>query len=179
MKTITLFFFFLFALTLTAHAQITKGNWMVGGDVAFSYSEGKSDTKSESFTMRGSPNIGYFFFNKIALGTKVDYTFSQSKSANVTSKFDRLFVSPFARYYFLKPEKPINVFLESAYGFSILNNNNATVFSINGGVAIFLNSSVALEVSLEYLNTNSKDNYVGSNTILLGFGIQVHLEREK
>lgn len=174
-----LFFSISFIITLSLNAQITKNNWLVGGDVAFSYSKSKSDAGSETFIMKASPNVGYFFFDKTAFGTKVDYTLSRSKSDDGTTKFDRLLVSPFARYYFLESEKQVNVFIESSYGFSILNEDNFTEFSIKGGTAIFLNSSVAFEISIAYLNSNSKNAYVGANTILLGFGVQVHLERER
>ncbi|WP_445737455.1 hypothetical protein [Mariniflexile sp.] len=177
MKTLTLFFLIVFTTILTVNAQLTKGNWMVGGDVSFTYSQGKSDIAGKTFTVTGSPNIGYFFFNKIAAGAKVNYTFSESKFERGTSEFERLLIAPFARYYFLEVDKPVNVFLESAYRYAILNENNSTEFSLKGGVAIFLNSSVALEVSLNYLNSKSKNEYVGSQDLLLGFGIQVNLEK--
>ncbi len=175
----TLFLSILFITSLTLNAQITKNNWMMGGDISFSYTESKSDIGGKTFTMKGSPNIGYFFFNKVAVGAKIDYTFSRSKFETGTTKFDRLLASPFARYYFLEVEKPFNVFLESSYGFSLFNENNLTEFSAKAGAAIFLNRSVAFEIALEYLNSNTNNIYVGSNTILLGFGIQVYLEREK
>ena len=180
MKPLQLFFFIALAFTLTTNAQITKGNWMFGGDIAFSYSKSKpkSIVNSKTFDMNLSPNVGYFFWDKFAVGTKINYTFSQSKSDSGTSKFERLLVSPFVRYYFLETEKPINFFLESAYRFAILNENNSTEFSVKGGAAIFLNSSVAFEIALEYLNSNTNTAYVGLNTILLGFGVQIHLEKK-
>ena len=83
----------------------------------------------------------------------------------------------YSRKYFLETEKPTNVFLESSYRFAVLNENNSTEFSIKGGAAIFLNSSVAFEIALEYLNSNANNTFVGENTLLLGFGVQIHLER--
>ncbi len=71
----------------------------------------------------------------------------------------------------------VNPFMESSYRFSLVNENNSKEFSAKGGVAIFLNSSVAFEASLNYLNSISKNTYVGDHTFLLGFGIQVHLEK--
>ena len=169
-----------FIFSYTIQSQITKGNWMVGGDIAFSYSKTKpkSIVESKAFKMDISPNVGYFFWDKLAFGTRVNYTISRYRSDSGNSNFDRLLVSPFARYYFLENEKFINTFLESSYRFAILNENNSTEFSIKGGVAIFLNSSVAFEIALEYLNSNTKDIYVGTNTLLLGFGVQIHLERK-
>ena len=74
----TLFFFIVFSLSLTLNAQITKGNWLVGGDIGFSYSKSKPEStiNSESFNIDLSPNIGYFFWDKLALGTRVNYFYS-------------------------------------------------------------------------------------------------------
>lgn len=153
---------------------------MVGGTGSFSYSKNKSETFSEtkSFTIDLSPNIGYFIFDKFAAGSKVNFFKSESKSDSGTSDFKTFFISPFARYYFLEKEKKINIFLESSYKFSVdKENSDNSAISFKGGTAIFLNSSVALEISLEYLK-NKFSNNQKSDTILLGFGIQVHLEKE-
>jgi hypothetical protein len=179
MKTLTLFFFIVFTTVCTVNAQITKGNWMVGGDVAFSYSKSKpeSTVDSKTFALNVSPNVGYFFWNKLALGGRVDYDLSHTKTDSGNSKFDRFLISPFARYYFFEEDKMTNPFLESSYRFSLINENNSKEFSVKGGLSIFLNSSVAFEVSLNYLNSTANNSYVGNHTLLLGFGIQVHLEK--
>jgi hypothetical protein len=175
----TLFFFFLLTLSITLNAQITKGNWLVGGDIAFSYSKSKSQSinDSESFIIDASPNVGYFFWDKLAFGTRVNYFRSRFESSSGNSELDSFLVSPFVRYYFLNEKKRTNPFLESSYRFSLEDENKAEEFSFKGGIAVFLNSSVAVEISLNYLNSNSKNQFVGSHTILLGFGIQVHLEK--
>ena len=181
MKTIKLFFIATVLFTISANSQITKGNWMVGGDASFTYgkSKPKSVSDSESFNIGISPNIGYFVLDKFAVGTRLDYNRSRTKSDSGTSSLDIFEASPFVRYYFLENEKPMNVFLESSYKFSILKENKATAFSVKTGVAVFLNQSTALEISLQYLNTNSDNIFVGSNAVLLGFGFQLHLERDK
>ncbi len=175
----TLLLFLAIAFSMTTNGQITKNNWLVGGDVAFSYSKSKpeSTVDSQAFNINLSPNVGYFFWDKLALGTRAEYTLSRYESDSGTSKFDRFLVSPFARYYFLNIDKLVNPFLESSYRFSLIGENNSQEFSAKGGVAIFLNSSVAFEASLNYLNSISKNTYVGDHTLLLGFGIQVHLEK--
>ncbi|MBZ9631914.1 porin family protein [Salegentibacter sp. LM13S] len=179
MKINTLFFLLALAFSMPTNAQITKNNWLVGGDVAFSYSKTKpeSTVDSQSFTINLTPNVGYFFLDKLALGTRAEYTLSRYKSDSGTSKFDRFLISPFARYYLLNIDKMVNPFLESSYRFSLINENNSREFSAKGGVAIFLNNSVAFEASLIYFNSTSNNTYVGNHTLLLGFGIQVHLEK--
>lgn len=181
MKAKILLFTFIVFFFNSSFAQITKGHWMLGGDISFAYGKAKpsSIVKGESFNLDISPNVGYFVIDKLALGAKLDYYRSRYKTDDRTSSFDNFWVSPFARYYFLDVDKNINIFIESSYKFNLINENKATAFSAKTGAAIFLNPSVALEVSLQYLNTNSNDVYVGTNTILLGFGYQIHLERDK
>src|SRR5699024_3995000 len=129
---------------------------------------------SKIFTINLSPNIGYFFWDKLAVGARVDYTFSRFKAdTEETTKFERLLASPFARYYFLNVDKMVNPFLESSYRIAILNEANSREFSVKAGVAIFIKGSVALEVSLNYLNSTVNNIYVGAQTILLGFGVQI------
>ncbi|MCL8006597.1 hypothetical protein [Gelidibacter japonicus] len=175
----TLFFFFVMTLTLSLNAQITKGNWLVGGDIAFSYNKSKpeSSVNFKTYNINLSPNVGYFFWNNLALGLRTDFTHSYTKTDSGTSKFDRFLLSPFAKYYFLNESKIVNPFIESSYRFSLINENNSKEFSAKGGIAIFLNSSVALEISLNYLNSITNDSFVGSQTVLIGIGIQVHLEK--
>lgn len=175
----TLFFFIVFSLSLTLNAQITKGNWLVGGNIGFSYSKSKPEStiNSESFNIDLSPNIGYFFWDKLALGTRVNYFYSHYKSDSGNSKFDSFFISPFVKFYLLSEEKMINPFLESSYRFNLLDDTNLDEFSAKAGMAVFLNSSVAIEASLNYLNSKTTNQFVGSHTFLLGFGIQVHLEK--
>ncbi|WP_157206469.1 outer membrane beta-barrel protein [Mariniflexile maritimum] len=176
----TLFFFFVFTLTLSINAQITKGNWLVGGDIAFSYSKSKpeSTVDSKGFDINLSPNIGYFFWDKLALGTRLSYFSSRYKSDMGNSTYESFLVSPFVKYYFMDTNKMVNPFIESSYRFSLVNENNSKEFSAKGGAAIFLNSSVALEISLNYLNSITNNSFVGNHTFLLGFGIQVHLEKQ-
>lgn len=181
MKTIKLFITITLLTFVTSNAQITKGNWMVGGSGSFSSSNTKSENFSETktFTIDISPNIGYFVIDKLAFGSKVNFFKSNSKSDTGNSDFKTFYVSPFARYFFLNKEKKINVFLESSYKFSMYKENSKnTALSFKGGTAIFLNSSVALEISLEYLKNNYSNNQ-NTNSILLGIGVQVHLEKEK
>ena len=181
MKPIRLLFIAALLFTGLANAQITKGNWMVGGNGSFSYTNSKSEQSSSStkdYTINLSPNIGYFVYDKLALGSKLNYVLSKYYTEQGNSEFTFSTVGPFVRYYFLKEEKVTNLFLESSYTFSIDNKNKNSVFATKAGTVIFLNSSVGFEISLEYLlkKYNSGDK---SSGLLLGFGLQIHLEKEK
>ncbi len=86
------------------------------------------------------------------------------------------------RYYFLKEEKQVNIFLESAYNIDLDKNNKNTVFSSKVGTAIFLNSSVAFEISLKYSVSKyiSQSDLISDSTtkgLTFGLGFQIHLEK--
>ena len=173
------FFFSILLFSLSLSAQINEGDWLVGGNTSFSYTESKSGSinPSESFTFDIAPNIGYFIIDQLALGTKLNYLRNRFESSDFDNTFETFFVSPFARYYILKDDQMLNPFVESSYRFSVLNSENPQEFSLVGGLAVFVNDNVSFEASLNYINTinpsNERNN--GSQTVLLGIGIQIHL----
>lgn len=173
---------FFIALVASSHlnAQITKNNWLVGGDAAFSYTRTNPEINGRQFQINLSPNIGYFFWDKLAFGLRSSYNLTRVRSDLNRSKSERIMLSPFARYYILEADRDMNLFIESAYGVLIDivgDRRNPEEFSLKAGLAMFLNSSVAFEASLSYINYNSKDQFVGDHTLLLGLGLQIHLEK--
>src|SRR5690606_14708393 len=170
----------LFCIT-TANAQITKGNWLMGGDMSLYMAESKSehsDSKSTSLGFTVNPTIGYFFIDNLAGGLTVIFGFNSHKEAD--SKSIGFSTGPFVRYYFLEPEKQINIFAQTGYGFgrSFLEGNTvskSSVFDIRTGPVFFLNSSVAIELMIIY--NYSKSNNTITNNIQMGAGFQIHLEK--
>lgn len=186
MKTIKFLIAIISLFNLTANAQITKGNWMVGGSGSFSSYKSTFEDNNIEVTQSGtglqvSPNIGYFVLDKFCVGTAVSVSFSNPSGDN--NNGHGYGFSPFVKYYFLKPEKMINFFTQLGYGYSegksqssnFTNKTNSVI--VKGGTAVFFNSSVALEVSIDYssskFNNNTKSNY-----LTLGIGFQIHLEKE-
>jgi len=186
MKTIKLFFATILVCSITSNAQITKGNWMMGGDANLSSSttslSDNSSSSNKTFSYEISPDFGYFVFNKFAIGTKGSLNYSKSKDDNGFGVYKSYNLGPFVRYYFLKEEKQVNIFLESAYNFDLDKNNKNTVFSSKVGTAIFLNSSVAFEISLKYSVSKyiSQSDLISDSTtkgLTFGLGFQIHLEK--
>lgn len=188
MKTITLFFFIVFAMTTTSNAQITKSNWLVGGDGSYSVQKGEGTsngitnvTKASGLILRS--NIGYFVMDNLVLGLTPQFSFSNPEGPN-NGGFG-FGIGPLARYYFLKPEKKINIFSQISYfygnGFSNgKKTSTSNGFLVKAGPAIFFNQSVALEVTLNY--ERSKNKYeAGSEAkfqnLNIGIGFQIHLEK--
>lgn len=172
-------------ISVASNAQITKGNWMVGGSGNYTSYKSKIYNNNTEITQTGSalsisPNLGYFIVDNFALGTIVSYSFSNPSGDNNNSQ--GYGISPFVRYYFRKSDKMINPFLQSSYGFSkgksdSGGSNKSTGYTIKGGSAIFFNSSVALELSLNY-DSSKFNSDVKSNNFTVGIGFQIHLEKK-
>ena len=78
MKTIKLFIAITLLSFITSNAQITKGNWMIGGNIGFDYSKIENKNSNSSGTIIEynelgtynillEPNIAYFIKNKFAM----------------------------------------------------------------------------------------------------------------
>jgi hypothetical protein len=165
----------------TLNAQILKGNWMMGGDATFSTNKETYPELTFKTTSFGvSPNVGYFIIDKLAIGSsaRLSYVIEDNSTTERTNNFN-YGIGPFVRYYFLKPEKTINVFSEVSYYFEKVNQTDTkgNSIKIKAGAVYFLNSSVGLEVALNYLN-QKVNNYMTNNAVFLGVGFQIHLEKE-
>jgi|JI6StandDraft_1071083.scaffolds.fasta_scaffold119979_2 hypothetical protein len=166
----------------SANSQITKGNWMVGGNASLSFIS-SNDNSSKTTILNVSPNVGYFFFDKFSFGTLLNYSNSKTKDAmGGSSIYKNVNIGPFARYYILNKEKDYNLFYESSYNFSLLKENKNTEFGNKLGTVIFLNSSVGFEFSLKYsINKYKYPNGIlpdsKSDNFIFGLGLQIHLEK--
>ena len=99
-----------------ANSQITKGNWLVGGTASFSSQFEKASTfNAHGIQIRLSPDIGYFIADKFAIGLMPSFAYDKIKYSSSNAISHQLSIGPFLRYYFLKPEKIVNFFGESAY----------------------------------------------------------------
>jgi len=163
--------------SITANSQITKGNWMVGGDAYYSYD--KYNSTSETWSIYFSPNVGYFFLDKLAVGIKPTFGIAKKSKAGYG-------IDVFTRYYFLKSTKIINFFIEPKGGISYSKSRggdsiNSYNYGIKAGQALFLNQSVALEFFMDYNNRAGSYKNIKSNSqrIFFGFGLQIHLEKDK
>ncbi|GGW55916.1 hypothetical protein DFQ11_101549 [Winogradskyella epiphytica] len=174
----TLFFFLVVATSVSLNAQITKGNWLIGGNgeftsQSFEFDNGSS-SKREYLTIK--PNVGYFLKDKFAVGSSLRYENFDS--------FNIYGVGVFTRYYFLNLEKQFNLFVQLHYDFthtvsdvnSIDDNAlNSSFYGIRLGQVIFFNNVVGMEFSLVYEKGNLQDSNSDSFKAVLGF--QIHLSK--
>lgn len=177
------------SFTIQANSQITKGNWMVGGNASFSTNNTSSLQGGDALNFQISPRIGYFLRNNFAMGIQFDYASQDlsnyTQSIRVGLIVKRFSLGPFVRYYFLNPEKQVNVFLEGNYsygsyeskGYYLISNGRNNNYSLQAGTAIYFNSSVAIEFTLGYYLINDITYGYNNNGLSTGIGFQIHLEK--
>ncbi len=177
-KTLLLAITFL-VFSTNASSQITKGNWLVSGSVSFSRMQSSSEAalqfKQTNFQI--SPTIGYFLEDKFALGLKPSLIYGSNNIANSNTVFS---IGPFARYYFLNPEKIFNLFFEGNYAYgTISGGQKLNTYGFNAGPVLYFNSSVGLEFIFGY-SVTKVIGFKGNNSVIqAGIGFQFHLERDR
>jgi len=158
--------------SFSAKSQITKGNWMFGGD-AIIHGYKFKDSKKFNYYAEIFPKAGYFIKDKLVVGSEIGIFINRGT-------FYTSFV-PFARYYLLEPEKIINPFIEGGLGIkniSYKKSSNPTftefMYQFKIGTSIFFTNSVALNMTLNY----KKHSFQFDQEISVAFGFQIHLEKK-
>jgi len=166
MKTIVAILLFLLPCSL--HAQLKKGQWMIGGLADFSHTSSDEGINyyshnSKATNYRLMPGAGYFFMDKFCGGVRINISGvktedDQTSISPVYSYISSLDLtvsgigfSPFFRYYLLPAAKKINVFVDASYTY-----NNETRKTISYQKTI-ISGGTPSEV-----RANSKDKYQGN-----------------
>lgn len=189
-KSILLIFVSLLILN-KSYSQITRDNWMVGGDANFSFNNSNTGaTETKTTTINVAPNIGYFFADKFAGGIRLSIYKNNIKFGppddNYTT-FSYYNIGPFVRYYLLNVENRGNIVTEVSYQFGkeksetsySLSSYNSNKFSLSAGPVIYFNTSVGIEFLLNYSSLGNNVNSKRANSFGIGIGLQVHLQKEK
>ena len=178
MKKITLVNLFCF-LTAICHSQLTKGNWLVGGNARFATQQQKEDVLlgGSTFSVHIAPIVGYFFADKFATGLETNFSYTNVKVGQIKSKVTGIGVGPFVRYYFLSTDNRVNILAHSAYKHLWYSQNyNEKTFLLSAGPVFYFNSSVGLETTLNYQHFSNSATSISATTFFLGIGLQIHLE---
>lgn len=190
MKKTILLFLIAFTFYNDADCQITKGNWLVGGNGSFVFSKagsGSSDSKTINLSL--APDIGYFFMDKFAGGVRLSFNRDHIKfgSSNDFSTFKNYSIGPFVRYYLLDVDRQSNILLEGSYQFgndkvettNSTSNNSTNIISFSAGPVIYFNSSVGIEFLLNYSSDGSNVYNGRGDSFGVSIGLQIHLEKDK
>ncbi|MBB1284525.1 outer membrane beta-barrel protein [Flavisolibacter sp. BT320] len=173
------------AMTVTAKAQIQRGYYLIGGDLA-GFSLGLSDGKP--FNMSITPKVAWFTTDNLAVGGFVDIGLSTAEGAGTTFNYG---VGPLARYYFgaadvstttTSARRSSRFFLEGTVGLQGVNvsggsSTNGLGIGIGPGLAYFVTENIALEGLLKYTKAFGFGNDGGSSLLQLGVGFQIYLPR--
>jgi len=195
MKSINIIALLLFSAVI-AKSQITKRNWLVGGNAALAHTSNNSSASSiyKNTTISISPNIGYFAWDKFCTGIKLSVLLVKNNfpansgggSISYSTKSQFYNLGPFIRYYFLKPENRANILVESSYQYQFRKDISpgsdsklsANIFMISAGPVIYFNSSVGVEFTIGYSSQKYSGITGSNNTIQTSIGLQVHLQKE-
>jgi len=166
------------------NSQINKHNWLVGGNADFSSSKSESSSSTGNTSriyFRIAPKIGYFIIDKFAAGVSGLINYEKvTFNASGQSKQSYYSIGPFARYYFLSVDKPVNILSEISYYHLISNpgNQGSSNFSFAVGPVFYLNTVVGIEFTAGYSITKNNDANLTYKIFQLGIGLQIHLEKE-
>ena len=112
---------------LNSFSQISKKQWAFNGAIGAQYNK-----NSDVFEINTPISVGYFIFDKCAVGLQAlyahrkgnTYNFVYDQSLGVipfpyTKKSNQYALSLFSRYYILPASQRFNVFVEGAYGYGM------------------------------------------------------------
>jgi hypothetical protein len=167
-------------IALCGLSQIDKNQWLIGGNLGFSYSSTSYD-KTTNLSL--APGVGYFLLNQFAAGMKLTAASNTTKKSYNRSTVTQLIPEPFLRYYFLSSTHKLNVFIDGSYGYAFnwykdsygSFRDHYWQFSFMGGPAVFLNEHTALEITLgyNYASATATDT-LRISSIKIGVGLQIH-----
>ena len=170
-------------LSNTIKAQLTKGNWMLGGNISFNSTNYNSTNYTPptytSVILDFNPNVAYFVANNFNVGIKSSF----NKILRISgSSYTSFRLGPSCRYYFLDNEKRINFLVEAGYRFGLekgsSGKSSTNTYAGGLGCVTFFNSSVGLEFMVNYISDKFNDYAGRNNTIQISLGLQVHLIKD-
>ena len=177
-KNFTTLVVLLCTICFCANAQLTRGNVLIGGDLA-NFDLGLNE--GSSFTMTLTPKVAWFIRDNVALGGFADLGLATAKGAGTSFNYG---VGALGRYYFpagTGNTTPTTRFLvEANVGIEGVNpsggnSTNGLGLGIGPGITHFITSSVALEALLKYNGIIGFGSSATSSRLQLGLGFQVYL----
>ena len=179
----TLFVLSLLLSSLLSFSQISKKQWLVGGDGTFSIIN-PSYNYSKYRSMEFSAGGGYFLINKLAVGIRAGYKHNMESGENTNIYYKQtstqINVRPFVRYYFLPINRKLNLLTDVSYYHGWVRDENlygyskgkTFGYSFASGPAFFITPNSALELTLNY-DYDKSWYYTKSWRMKVGF--QIHL----
>lgn len=161
-------------ISISLQAQIEKGNWMLGSNIALSKFEFTKTNTTIDITM--NPNAQLFLSDRVALGAGLDINYKYSKLDTNASSFN-WGIGPSLRYYFYRADKG------GAFGNLKLyfggNKEGSSSFNpeLNIGYDFVLNDFLALEIFTGYGAIIPFKGSEYTHKIPIGIGFQIFLSK--
>ncbi|HVG16801.1 MAG TPA: outer membrane beta-barrel protein [Chitinophagaceae bacterium] len=174
------------AFATTASAQLQKGYYLIGGDLATA-NIGFSD--GTPFNINISPKVAWFRSNNLAVGGFINLGLSTAKDLGTTVNYG---IGPLARYYFgsstvsttgtTSARSSGRWFVEGDFGIQGINTSGGSSttglgIGIGPGLAYFVNENIALEALLKYNKVFGFGNDGGQSLLGINLGFQIYLPR--
>ncbi|MCU0391871.1 MAG: porin family protein [Thermoflexibacter sp.] len=168
--------------------QTNKGDFLLGGNLGFSYLE-ISNQKTTNTHIFFSPRVGYFPINNWAVG--LNLPLSSTKSGDVV-RSSMVGFGVFSRYYFLPNQ--FKLFVQAEYGRGQLKTKLPTTettqityyWDMGVGMAYFLSPNIGIEGILQYQQRNvpivqvtNTISYEKANQVNFNIGLQIYFQRKK
>lgn len=163
-------------------AQISKGNVLVGGDIAgLNYTLGGGG----AFTATINPKAAFFIKDNTALGAYINFGLQTAKGAGTTITYG---AGALARYYISNPDinllKEGRLFFEGnvgVQGVDLANGSNTTGlgFGVGPGYAYFVTPNIGLETLLKYNGIVGFGSQPYNDNLSLNVGFQVYLGHKR
>ncbi len=179
MRNLSIFLFVAFVgIGLSAHAQIQRGNVMVGGNFAnISLDLDRPNVFSADIT----PKAAWFVQDNMALGGYLNFGIQTAKGSTTTTNYG---IGALGRYYSGADVEVLRhgrLFGEATVGFGGQNvsdgggSTNGINFSFGPGFVYFITPNIGVETLFKYngLAGFGSTNY--QNNLNLSFGLQIYL----
>jgi hypothetical protein len=179
-------------ITMSAFAQVEKGKISIGGSSIFGVSAYKNHTKTDDYEYTNekttsitlNPQIGFFVANGLSIGFNVSSGINIYDEDSYKTTAISFGLGPFVKYYYgTYKVKPM---LAASFGGTFTHekikstSEKANIGSLNasigGGLGIFPNEKVALDIIMGFMYDNQKqlnDNEDNFHYITSGFRTMV------
>ncbi|MUP40100.1 outer membrane protein [Labilibaculum euxinus] len=157
-----------FCCVVIVSAQTEQGKFFIGANSNINFSSMKTELKSDYSDSDGStittfefaPQLGFFAGDGFLVGVELPY--STTKNKDTDYKVSQIGFGTFARYYFgTSNAKP---YLHGGLGIGAATESNESddvdyklfTYEFGGGVAIFINKNIAVDLGLGYSSNTMK-----------------------
>ena len=173
---------------------------MIGGQSKLEFTSFKSKWKNDTGSgdngktrnLAFTPQIGRFVANNLAVGLEIPYSFNKEIEGENSYATSSISIVPFVRYYFgtakIKPylhgaigpgwgrsKVELNENLDPNFSFEDKRNTNLFATEIGGGIAVFVNQYISIDLGLGYNSVSASDKSSNNDRkdIISGFGSNI------